>query len=148
MSRDIATTTSNQPLSASLFQVSTYKPTQGRIARQLTSLSIWVIFALGCYRLAILMRGTFPSNSWLDSAIPGALFLGGVWLGYRLVNWPRFADFLIAVEAEMAKVTWPSRDELIRASVVVIVTLIILAVALFAFDIVWQWFFGLLGITS
>ncbi len=148
MSRDIATTTSNQPLSASLFQLSTYKPTQGRIARQLTSLAIWVIFAMGCYRFSILLRGAFPSVSWLESVLPLGIFLAGAWFGFRVVNWPRFADFLIAVEAEMAKVTWPSRAELIRASVVVIVTLIILAIALFAFDIVWQWFFGLLGITS
>lgn len=29
----------------------------------------------------------------------------GIWFGYRLVNWPRFADFLISVEAELNKVS-------------------------------------------
>ena len=46
---------------------------------------------------------------------PAPCCLVGVWLGYRLVNIPRFADFLIAVEAEMNKVSWPSRGELIRS---------------------------------
>ena len=33
---------------------------------------------------------------------------------------PAFADFLIAVEAEMNKVSWPTRTELFRGSMVVI----------------------------
>ena len=40
--------------------------------------------------------------------ICGLLLLLGLWIGYRLVNMPQFADFLIAVEAEMNKVSWPS----------------------------------------
>ena len=37
---------------------------------------------------------------------------------------PAFADFLIAVEAEMNKVSWPTRHELIRASMVVMLVMI------------------------
>lgn len=147
MSREIATT-NTQPLTAYLFQASVYKPSQGRIVRQLTALAIWVIFALGCYRLSILLRGSFPGASWAEAAIPMGLFAAGAWFGFRLVNWPRFADFLISVEAEMAKVTWPGKPELIRASIVVIVTILILAITLFLFDVVWQWFFNLIGVTS
>ena len=36
-----------------------------------------------------------------------AVLAFGLWLGYRIVNVPQFADFLIAVEAEMNKVSWP-----------------------------------------
>ena len=72
---------------------------------------------------------------------PILIALFGSWLGYRLVNLPRFADFLIAVEAEMSKVSWPSRGELFRSSLVVICVIIILAVSLFSFDLIWQWFF-------
>jgi len=147
VSREIATTNS-QPLTANLFQASVYKPSQGRIVRQLTALAIWVIFGLGCYRLSILLRGSFPGSSWAEAAIPLGLFAAGAWFGFRLVNWPRFADFLISVEAEMAKVTWPGKPELIRASIVVIVTILILAVTLFLFDVVWQWFFNLIGVTG
>jgi len=147
VSREIATT-NTQPLTAYLFQASVYKPSQGRIVRQLTALAIWVIVSLGCYRLSILMRGSMPSAPWAEAGIPALLFASGLWFGFRLVNWPRFGDFLISVEAEMAKVTWPGKPELIRASIVVIVTILILAITLFLFDIVWQWFFKLIGVTS
>jgi preprotein translocase subunit SecE len=80
--------------------------------------------------------------------IPAVLLAAGLWFGYRVVNWPRFADFLIAVEAEMNKVTWPGKDELIRASIVVMFTIFFLAVSLFAFDIIWLQFFSFIGVTS
>jgi preprotein translocase subunit SecE len=60
----------------------------------------------------------------------------GLWLGFRVVNLPSFADFLIAVEAEMNKVSWPSRTELIRASLVVIVLMFGLTIVLFTYDVV------------
>jgi preprotein translocase subunit SecE len=70
----------------------------------------------------------------------------GVWFSFRLVNVPRFADFLIAVEAEMNKVSWPTRPELFRSSVVVIVLLLLLTVVLFVYDIAWRFLFEALGI--
>ena len=57
---------------------------------------------------------------------------------YRLVNVPAVADFLIAVEAEMNKVSWPTRSELIRASTVVLVMMLALAVILAGYDIFWK----------
>ena len=80
------------------------------------------------------------------TAISTVILLGGVWLAYRVVNWPRFADFLIAVEAEMAKVSWPSRQALYRHSVVVIAVIFILVFLLFAFDSIWQLVFRSIGV--
>ena len=71
--------------------------------------------------------------------VPLALFALGIWFVYRLVNIARFADFLIAVEAEMVKVSWPSRSELIRSSTVVIVTIFGLAFVLAMYDFFWNW---------
>ena len=147
MSREIAGSNS-VPLTTELFQTSVYKPNQGRIVRQLTALTIWIIVALGCWRLYGSLIGVFEEGSYLGAGIPAVLLAAGLWFGYRVVNWPRFADFLIAVEAEMNKVTWPSKDELIRASIVVMFTIFFLAVALFVFDIVWQAFFNAIGVTS
>jgi len=147
VSREIASN-SPQPLSANLLTASVYKPSQGRIVRQLTALAIWLIVALGCYRLGLFLRGGVSDNVWIHTAIPGVMLAAGLWFGFRVVNWPRFADFLISVEAEMGKVTWPSKSELIRASVVVIVTIVILAISLFMFDVVWQWLFKLIGVAS
>ena len=147
MSRDIAGTNS-PPLTTELFHTSVYKPNQGRIVRQLTALAIWVVVALGCWRLYGTLRGSMEAGSYIIPSIPLVLLVGGLWIGYRLVNWPRFADFLIAVEAEMNKVTWPSKEELIRASIVVMFTIFFLAVSLFLFDVVWQFIFNLIGVTS
>lgn len=147
MSREIASNTP-QPLSANLLRASVYKPSQGRVVRQLTALAIWLIVAMGCYRLSLFLRGGVSDSLWIHSAIPATLLAAGLWFGFRVVNWPRFADFLISVEAEMGKVTWPSKSELIRASVVVILTIVILAISLFLFDVVWQWFFKLIGVAS
>ena len=67
--------------------------------------------------------------------MPGVLMLVGWWVCYRVVNLPGFADFLIAVEAEMSKVSWPSRSELMRASLVVLLMLFLLAAALSCYDL-------------
>jgi len=130
-----------------LLSASVYKRNQGRLVRQFTCLAIWVIVALGCWRLYQMMIGRFPENGWLEVAIPGGILLVGGWVGFRLVNWPRFADFLISVEAEMNKVSWPAKSELVRASIVVIFTIFFLAIVLFLFDIIWQAIFGWFGIT-
>ena len=147
VSRDIAGSNS-APLTSELFHTSVYKPNQGRIVRQLTALTIWLIIALGCWSMYGTLRGVFDADSYLIPGIPAAVLAAGLWFGYRVVHWPRFADFLIAVEAEMNKVTWPGKDELIRASIVVIFTIFFLAIALFLFDVVWQQVFSFLGVTS
>ena len=74
-------------------------------------------------------------------ACRGLLVSVGIWVCYRAVNLPVFADFLIAVEAEMNKVSWPSRAELYRGRRLVV--LIMLTVVLFGLDIAWAGFPGL-----
>ena len=76
--------------------------------------------AVGLYRLSEDMVAWGWGSPALRYGLPGALLMLGWWVAYRIVNVPKFADFLIAVEAEMNKVSWPSRDELIRSSAVVI----------------------------
>ncbi|MEC8473925.1 MAG: preprotein translocase subunit SecE [Planctomycetota bacterium] len=146
MSRDIAGTNNDSPLTRELFSAGVYKPNQGRIVRQLTCLAIWIIVSLACWALYSSLRGT-DMGSGVASGIPTVLVALGVWIGFRLVNWPRFADFLIAVEAEMNKVTWPGKDELVRAAFVVIFTIFFLAISLFVFDFIWQFVFSTIGVT-
>jgi preprotein translocase subunit SecE len=146
VSRDIAGTNNDSPLTRELFSAGVYKPNQGRIVRQLTCLAIWIIVSLACWALYSSLRGT-DMGSGVASGIPTVLVALGVWTGFRLVNWPRFADFLIAVEAEMNKVTWPGKDELVRAAFVVIFTIFFLAISLFVFDFIWQFVFSTIGVT-
>ncbi len=146
-----------------LFRVGLYKRTQGRIARQVTFAAAAMCILAGTYQLYGFMIGfTETLGQAARLAIPSVLMLAGLWVAYRLVNLPIFADFLIAVEAEMNKVSWPTRSELYRSSIVVLVTVFVLAALLFAFDFVWgqifmtidvvpgdsvieQWFPALLG---
>jgi preprotein translocase subunit SecE len=86
-----------------LFRYDLYKRTQGRMVRQITCLVIWVTFALGAWRMYSLM-----ADPVFKYVLPFVLLVAGLWIGYRAVNLPTFADFLIAVEAEMNKVSWPS----------------------------------------
>jgi preprotein translocase SecE subunit len=61
-----------------------------------------------------------------------------LWFAWRAVNYPTFADFLIATEAEINKVSWTSRKALIRDTIVVLTTLILLTFFLFVVDLFWN----------
>ncbi len=129
----------------SLRQVSMYKPSQGRLVRQLTGIAVGILLLLIAYELATL---NFVVD-WLGNGhylLLLALGCLAVWVAFRLVNYPRFADFLIAVEAEMNKVSWPGRQELMRASIVVMAVIFLLAVVLYGFDLFWTKFFELIRI--
>ncbi|MBS3820407.1 MAG: preprotein translocase subunit SecE [Planctomycetes bacterium] len=63
-----------------------------------------------------------------------------------LVNRPRTADFLIATEGEMKKVSWSSRKEVIGSTKVVIVTTFILAAILFIVDLVFATLFRAMNV--
>lgn len=128
-----------------LFSLSIYKRSQGRIARQVTFAALAVVLALGAWTLQDSLADRGASLQIRMGAF-GAVLAIGLWLSYRVVNLPRFADFLIAVEAEMNKVSWPSRAELFRSSVVVMVTMFGLAGTLYAYDLLWQFLLTALGV--
>ena len=69
--------------------------------------------------------------------LPTLLLAASVWFAYRMVNVPVFADFLIATEAEMNKVSWTTRKNLITDTMVVLVTVVLLTTFLFVVDQVW-----------
>ncbi|MEW4454643.1 preprotein translocase subunit SecE [Bremerella sp. JC817] len=131
-------TASSPSLLSEMVQTGRFKRNQGRIARQATLIAIWVLIAIAAYQLYQWLGSYADLTSMkLHWVIPGALGAIGFWIAYRLINWPTFANFLINVEAEMTKVTWPSKAELWRSVIVVISLIFILAVLLFAFDLAW-----------
>lgn len=69
--------------------------------------------------------------------MPLLLLVLTLWLAWRIVNLPTFADFLIATEAEMNKVSWTTRSRLYQDTVVVLVTMFLMATFLFVVDIGW-----------
>jgi preprotein translocase subunit SecE len=118
-----------------LFQLAIYKRSQGRIARQVTFGVMALGILMAAWRLNVFAGGR---GHLLEIGLPAGLALVGIWIAFRLVNMPSFADFLIAVEAEMNKVSWPTRTELWRSSLVVILLILFLAAVLFGFDIFWR----------
>lgn len=127
-----------------LFQTGIYKRSQGRVARQVTFAAVAFCLIVGFWRMSQI---TITYGPLVSFGIPGLLAVAGVWVSYRLVNVPLFADFLIAVEAEMNKVSWPTRGELYRSSIVVLVTIFAMALILALYDFFWHWsFFDILEI--
>ncbi len=102
-----------------------------------------------------------PTNKQLPTAVPVALGTGTelyqtltllpsvqytlpllliavtLWLAWRVVNYPVFADFLIATEAELNKVSWATRRRLFQDTIVVLITVFLMAVFLFVMDYGW-----------
>lgn len=136
-----------------LIHAGIYKRSQGRITRQVTWVAIAIMVGLGLWQLSLALKASdwewvknLNKQTGFNLWLPGVLLVSGLWIAYRVVNVPGFADFLIAVEAEMNKVSWPTRAELIRASMVVLFTIFFLAAILFGFDSFWRWFFDFLKI--
>jgi preprotein translocase subunit SecE len=131
-----------------MFASGLYKRNQGRMVRQITCLAIWVIVAAAAWRFHSLVLTPRMGVTWGSYLVAVAVGAVGFWFAFRLVNWPKFADFLISVEAELNKVSWPTQKELVRASIVVIFTILFLSAILFGYDALWRFLFGLLGISS
>jgi preprotein translocase subunit SecE len=131
---------------AELTKVNIYKRNQGRLARQLTAVAIAAVLILGAWTFSQGPLGGYSEP--VRMGIPLVISIFALWFGFRIVNWPRFADFLISVEAEMDKVTWASREELQRATIVVIATMTFIGLVLFAYDLFWVWFFTLVRIVQ
>ena len=140
--------TAGGSLWSELLSFAVYKRHQGRLIRQATFAAIAVTLAIGVWRLSQLLPlwlagagslGTGTDLGVYRFLVPGLLLAAGLWLAYRVVNVPRFADFLIAVESEMAKVSWPSAGEVARSSAVIIFLIFALAAILAAYDLFW-WF--------
>ncbi len=129
-----------------LFSVGLYKANQGRMVRQFTFFGVVILVAFGCLTLS---NGPLLSvGRGLQVGLPFGLWGVGSWLAFRAVNLPLFADFLISVESELARVTWPARTEVIQATVVVISTMFFLGAFLFVIDLVWTYTFTLIGFSE
>jgi preprotein translocase SecE subunit len=146
------------------FNATSYKASQGMRMRRGTMLCILLLAGCGIYTM--LSRGmlrTAAGDAWtvsipfahgvkltilndLQFTLPILIAAISVWLSYRLVNYPSFADFLIATEAEMNKVSWVTRRRLYQDTIVVLTTVLLLTVYMFVMDIGWTWFLGKVGV--
>ncbi len=118
-----------------------YKRGQGKNTRLWTGLVCFVIAAYGCWVLHTKLMAAFDSV-WIETLIPAALcavLAGAIWW---VSNLPSAADFLIAAEGEIKKVSWSSRKEIVNSTTVVIVVVTAMAVGIGAWDLLLHYFFG------
>jgi preprotein translocase subunit SecE len=124
-----------------------YKRTQGRRIRGITFAAVVGTAAIGGYHLSDTLRSFAVTSSPVVRFGVPVILVGVVGLVmFWMVNRPKNADFLIATEGEMKKVSWSSRKEVIGSTKVVIVTTLILAAILFGVDNMFRFLFRLIGI--
>jgi preprotein translocase SecE subunit len=141
------------------FHARAFKANQGVRVRRGTVIGVLTLGLCGI--ITLVMHRSFgyetpyEANDWLWN-IPGTggayalpmmykvhllmpVLLGIVliYFSWRVVNVPAFADFLIATEAEMNKVSWTTRRRLVQDTIVVLVTVFLMTIFLFLVDIMW-----------
>ena len=132
------------PFLANLFRTTLYKPLQGKHARLWTAIGLGLTILFGLRELSLTLGA--QSSASTAYGVPALIGLALGWLTFRLLQFPPFVEFLIATEAEMNKVSWTSRDDLKRATTVVLVTVALMAVFLFGVDWVWSNLLQMIGV--
>ncbi len=119
-----------------------YKEGQGRWARAILTF----VLGIGALYAAVSLHKSLPE--WGQTELPlvrwtfeyrflvtGPFLVAALVFGVWIYNHPPVVDFLIDTENELkTKVTWPTKSEALNASVVVVVTVVILGVFVLAVD--------------
>ena len=117
-----------------------YKRGQGKHTRLCSAAGMGLIAGLGCLQLYKKLQAT-DVGLWVETMVPAGLFVALGLLIFWLVNKPTVADFMIAAEGEMKKVSWSSRKEIAVSTFVVVVVVITMAVLLGITDLGFQLIF-------
>jgi preprotein translocase subunit SecE len=115
-----------------------YKPGQGYYTRLLSALGGGAVVLAGCWRLYEKLSGLGISQEKVlivQTTVPVVVFAILGFLLYWLVNRPSVADFMIAAEAEVKKVSWSSRKEVSVSTFIVIVVVVGMAALLAITDV-------------
>ncbi len=140
------------------FHATPYKGSQGVRVRRGTIVAVLVLGFCGIYTLVshrVFGSDRLGDNDWfwylpyteqrmfvplmfhIHLLLPLLLGILLLWFAWRLVNVPTFADFLVATEAEMNKVSWTTRKRLVQDTIVVLVTVFLFSLFLFLIDLMW-----------
>jgi preprotein translocase subunit SecE len=86
---------------------------------------------------------------WIITLVVVAALAGLVFWLIRGGHWAKFVTFLGEVRTEMRKVSFPTRDEVVGTTIVVIVTSVIFAIYLWIADLlIQQGYVGLIRVLS
>ena len=123
-----------------------YKRGQGKYTRLCSAFAVALITGLGCLQLFNKLEAASWGVSrktamWIATMVPAGLFVLLALLIFWLVNKSSIADFMIAAEGEMKKVSWSSKQEITVSTIIVVVVIVIMATLLGTTDIVFKVFF-------
>jgi len=123
-----------------------YKRGQGKYTRLYSAFAAAIVAGIGCWRLYSKLEAVEwglgrKAALWIATMVPAGLFVVLALLIFWLINKPSVADFMIAAEGEMKKVSWSSRQEIAVSTFIVIVVVIIMAILLGTTDIGFRTFF-------
>jgi preprotein translocase SecE subunit len=117
-----------------------YKRGQGKYTRLCSAFAAALIAGLGCLQLYRKLQA-WDVGLWIETMVPAGLFVALALLIFWLINKHSIADFMVAAESEMKKVSWSSRKEITVSTVIVIFLVIILALFLGFTDLSFSVFF-------
>ena len=133
-----------------------YKKDQGRLARMAAYWSLALLILYGCqsfYAILPTWSGSLgkplidsqPKIPILGWNLNPALLIAGLVLAaswYVLYRWqqtPKVADLLIDTETELTKVTWPTMNDAVNSSLVVVAVVLFLMTFLAGSDALLGW---------
>jgi len=129
-----------------------YRPGQGIYARAATGVALLLVALFASVRLFQMTRLEKTAFKVLGMPVPqAALWAGGLFIVLATVVFlvtfglqtglqgldsktTRFIDLLIDTESELAKVSWPSSEELTSSTTAVLISIILLGAFLFCVD--------------
>ena len=123
-----------------------YKRGQGKYTRLCSVFAGAIIVGAGCWRLyrklGVWLTGLSANTAmWVEMMVPVGLFVTLSLFLLWLVNKHSVANFMIAAEGEMKKVSWSSKQEIAVSTVIVIVVVVSMALLLGVTDITFRTFF-------
>jgi len=114
-----------------------YKRDQGKYTRLCSTFAAIIIAGLGCMQIYKKLQQS-ELGLWVETIVPAGLFLALAILILYLVNKPSIADFMIAAEGEIKKVTWSKKSEIVVSTFVVIAVVIIISFILGFTDLIFR----------
>ena len=132
-----------------------YKKGQGYWTRMGTAFGAALLGGLTAYNIYVYLPVLAHLNRTPQEQVRGrqiamiaaaGFFAAFAIFAWRLMNKPANVDFLIATDSEMKKVNWTSRKDLIGSTKVVIIFMVMIALFLFSVDIIFSYFFYLIGV--
>ena len=124
-----------------------YKRGQGKYTRLCSAFAVALIAGLGCLSLFSKLEATSwglsnKTTLWIAAMVPAGLFALLALLIFWLVNKSSIADFMIAAEGEMKKVSWSSKQEITVSTIIVVFVIVIMATLLGLTDYGFRLFFN------